>query len=411
MDKLAINGGKPVRKNPFPARILFDEQEKKAALRVIEKTMSGPEAIDMMGAGPEVEAYKKEFAKFFCTKFAQPVTSGTAAVHTALGALRLKPGTEVITSPITDPGTVAPILMSNCIPVFADVDYKTLNITADSIEEKITKKTKVIIPVHLTGQPCDMEPIMKLAKKYGLIVIEDCAQAHGTKYKGRYVGSIGHLGAFSLMAGKHMTSGGQGGMVITNNEKLYWNSKRFADRGKPFNSKNPTNLFLGAQYRVTELQAAIGRVQLKKLKGRVKKRQLILKKLQKGMRNLKAVRLWKTIKNAEPNPWFCFLHYDKIRMKVNKEKFAKAVASEGIPVGAHYTTVMYEQTWIKEKNTYGNFHYPWSAYRNINYKNSCPVAEKTLANHMTLYIHECWTDKEVRDTIKALEKVEKYYLK
>ena len=411
MEKLAIKGGKPVRKNPFPARILFDEKEKEAALRVIEKTMKGPDAVDMAAMGPEVEAYKKEFAKFFGVKFAQPVTSGTAAVHTALGCLRLEPGTEIITSPITDPGTVAPILMLNCIPVFADVDYETLNITADSIEEKITKKTKVIIPVHLAGQSCAMDPIMKLAKKYKLIVIEDSAQSHGTKYKGRYVGSIGHLGAFSLMAGKHMTSAGQGGMVITNNEKLYWNAKRFADRGKPFNSKNLTNLFLGAQYRVTELQAAIGRAQLKKLKGRIKKRQSILKKLNKGIKNLKAVRLWKTIENTEPNPWFCFIHYDKIKMKVNKEKFARAVAAEGIPVGAHYTTVMYEQTWIKEKNTYGNSHYPWSSYRNINYKNSCPVAEKALVDHMTLYINECWTDKEVRDTVKALEKVEKYYLK
>jgi len=167
--------------------------------------------------------------------------------------LRLEPGTEVITSPITDPGTVAPILMQNCIPVFADVDYDTLNITAASIEKMITEKTRVLIPVHLAGQPCDMNPIMELAKQHNLTVIEDCAQAHGVKYKGKYVGTIGHLGAFSLMAGKHTTSGGQGGMVIANDEKLYWNAKRFADRGKPFNSDNPTNLFLGMNYRMTEL--------------------------------------------------------------------------------------------------------------------------------------------------------------
>ncbi len=413
MEKLAIEGGGPVRKKPFPARILFDEKEKKAALRVIEKTMSGGDAIDMMGAGPEVEKYKKEFASFFGVKFATPTTSGTTASHTALGSLRLEPGTEVITSPITDPGTVTAILMLNCIPVFADTDYGTLNITADSIAEKITKKTKVIIPVHLAGQPADMYPIMKLARKHKLMVIEDCAQSHGAKYKGRYVGSIGHLGAFSLMAGKHMTSAGQGGMVITNNEKLYWNSKRFADRGKPFNSKNPTNLFLGAQYRMTELQAAIGRVQLKKLKGRIKKRQLILKKLNRKMKSLKAIRLWKTIEGASPNPWFCFIHYDKRRMRVNKEKFAKAIAAEGIPIGAHYVVVMYEQTWIKEKNTYGGSHCPWSCPkgRDIDYRNSCPVAERALADYMTLGIHEGWGEKEIEDTAKALKKVEEAYFK
>ena len=272
MDKLAVEGGKPVREKPFPPRILFDEKEKEAVLELIEKMMTGPEVIDLYGTGPEVEAYKQEFATFFGARFATPTTSGTAAIHSALGSLRLEPGTEVITSPITDPGTVAPILMQNCIPVFADVDYDTLNITAASIEKMITEKTRVLIPVHLAGQPCDMNPIMELAKQHNLTVIEDCAQAHGVKYKGKYVGTIGHLGAFSLMAGKHTTSGGQGGMVITNDEKLYWNAKRFADRGKPFGSDNPTNLFLGLNYRMTELQAAIGRVQLQKLRSSVRRR-------------------------------------------------------------------------------------------------------------------------------------------
>jgi len=412
MEKLAIEGGKPIRKNRFPARIIFDEKEKDAALRVIEKTMRGPEAVDLYAMGPEVEIYKKEFASFFGAKFATTTTSGTAAIHTALGALRLEPCSEVITSPITDPGTVSPILLLNCIPVFADVDYETLNITAESIKERITKKTKVILPVHLAGQPCDMDPIMKLARKYKLKVIEDSAQAHGSKYKGRYVGTIGHIGAFSLMAGKHMTTGGQGGMVITNNEELYWNAKRFADRGKPFNCKNPTNLFLGAQYRMTELQAAIGRAQLKKLKSRIKKRQMILKKLQKSMKELIAVRLWKLIEDVEINPWFCFLHYDEKKMRINKEEFVKAVNAEGIPMGHHYVTVMYEQTWIKEKNTYGGSHCPWTCPlgRDIDYKGSCPNAEKSVADHMTLYINECWTDREIEDTVKALEKVEKAYL-
>jgi len=199
---------------------------------------------------------------------------------------------------------------------------------------------------------------------------------------------------------------------FTNNEELYWNAKRFADRGKPFNCKNPTNLFLGAQYRMTELQAAIGRAQLKKLKSRIKKRQMILKKLQKSMKELIAVRLWKLIEDVEINPWFCFLHYDEKKMRINKEEFVKAVNAEGIPMGHHYVTVMYEQTWIKEKNTYGGSHCPWTCPlgRDIDYKGSCPNAEKAIADHMTLYINECWTDREIEDTVKALEKVEKAYL-
>jgi len=358
--KLAIHGGIPVRKMPFPPRIIFDKREKDAALRVIEKTMRGSEAIDLMGKGPEIEAYKKEFASYFGTKYATPTSSGTAAVHSALGALRLEPGSEVITSPISDPGTVAPILMQNCIPIFADVEYETLNISPESIRETITSRTKAIIPVHLAGQPCDMDPIMKLAKKYKLTVIEDCAQAHGAKYKGKYVGSIGHMSAFSLMAGKHTTSGGQGGMVLTNDEKLYWNAKRFADRGKPFNSDDESNLFLGLNYRMTELEAAIGRIQLKKLKGIISKRQKIVKKLKKSLSNLKAIRLWKIIDNTEPAYWFCFLHFDKSKIKISKEKFVKAVNREGIPLGFKYLDVFYKQHWIKKRKTYGNSECPWS---------------------------------------------------
>lgn len=417
MPKLAIDGGKPVRRKPFPPRIIFDKREKEAILRVVKKTMTGPEAIDLLAHGPEVESFKKEFAKFYGVQFATTATSGTAALHTAISALRLNPGIEIITTPITDAGTVSAILMANCIPVFADVDYETLNITASSIERVITEKTKVIIPVHLAGQPCDMDPIMELAREYDLIVIEDCSQAHAAKYKGKYVGTIGQIGAFSLNAGgagKHITSGGQGGMIITNDEEIYWNAKRFADRGKPFNSPYTTNLFLGLNYRMTELQAAIGRVQLKKLKQIARKRRTILKKLQAGLKNLKAIKLWSIIEDAEPNPWFCFLHYDKEKMKVSREHFVAAVNAEGIPaLRGQYITILYDQLWIKEKKTYGDSGCPWTCLlgRYIDYTGSCPNAEKALADYMTLWIHECWTDDEIHDTIEALQKVEKEYLK
>lgn len=412
--KLAINGGRPVRKTPFPPRIIFDRREKEAILRVIEKTMKGNEAIDLYAQGPEVEAYKREFASYFGVRFATPTSSGTGAIHSALGALRLEPGSEVITTPISDPGTVAPILMQNLIPIFADVEYDTLNISPESIEKRITKKTRAIIPVHLAGQPCDMDPIMKLAKRHNLYVIEDCSQAHGAKYKNRYVGSIGHMGAFSLMAGKHHTSGGQGGMVITNHRDFYWNAKRFADRGKPFNSKEKYNLFLGLNYRMTELEAAIGRIQLKKLKNIVRKRQSIYKKLKVSISGLKAIRLWKIIKDAEPSYWFCFLHFDKSKIKVNKERFVKAVKAEGIPVieARFYQEVFYKQPWIKNRQTYGTSGYPWSVYRkDLDYTGSCPQAEKALDDHMFIYIHEGWGEKEVKDIADALAKVEENYLK
>jgi len=413
---LAINGGKPVREKPFPARIMFDKEEKEAVMKLMEKGSQEATAsvLDRYGETPtEVDLYEKDFAAYFGVKFATAVSSGTAAIHSALGSLMLEPGDEVITSPITDPGTIAPILFQNCIPVFADVNYETLNIDPRSIEERITERTKVIIPVHLAGQPVDMDPIMDIAKKYNLIVIEDCAQAHGAKYKGKYAGTIGDIGCFSLMSGKHMTSGGQGGMVITNNEELYWNAKRFADRGKPFNCAEEGNLFLGLNYRMTQLEAVIGRIQLKKLAVIRERRQRIVNLLREGMKDFLAIKMWRFIEDVEVNPWFCFLHYDKEKVKVDKETFAKALQAEGIPVGAHYVKPMYQYPWLRDKKSYGKSRCPWKCSwgRDIDYKDSCPLAEKSLNDHMTLYIHECWTEEEVGDTLKAIRKVEEVYRK
>lgn len=418
-EKLAIEGGIPVRSEPFPSRIMFDKEERKAVLKLIEKASCEDTALtlDRYGvADTEVDLYEKDFAAYFGVKYATAVSSGTAALHSALGSLRLEPGDEVITTPIADPGTIAPILFQNCIPVFADEEYETLNIDPRSIEERITERTKVIIPVHLAGLVADMDPIMEIAKKHNLIVIEDCAQAHGAKYKGRYTGTIGDMGIFSLMSLKHMTSAGQGGMLITNNEEFYWNAKRFADRGKPFNSVEKSNLFLGLNYRMTQLQAVIGRVQLKKLAAVIKKRQGILKSLKQGMKELIAVKLWKIIEDTEPNPWFFFLHYDKNKMKVDKETFAKTLQAEGIPVRVDYGKPMYpmhKAIWIREKKSYGNSSCPWACRwgRDIDYTHHCPMAEKALDDHMVLWMHECWTEREIEDTIKALKKVEKTYMK
>ena len=410
VEKLAIDGGRPVRKKPFPPRLLIGKEEKRAILKMVNRTLLHGGAFERYG-GTEVDTYEKEFAKYYGTKFATAMSSGTSAIHSALGALKLEPGTEVITSPITDPGAIAPILFQLCIPVFTDVEYETLNISPRAIEKNITKKTKVIIVTHLAGQPAKMDEIMKIARKNKLIVIEDCAQSHGAKYKGKYAGAIGDMGCFSLMSGKHTTSGGQGGMVTTNSEKLYWNVKRFADRGKPFNSREKTNLFLGLNYRMTELEAVIGRVQLKKLKKIAQKRKWIYDSLNEKMKKLYAFRLWKIVPGAEVNPWFCFVHYTKDVLKRDKDEVVKALAKEGLPIGAKYMNPLYEWKWIKERNTFGNSHYPYNlpGVRKIDYTDCCPDAKRSLNDHMTLFIHEGWTKKEIEDTAKAFEKVEKYW--
>lgn len=412
MSKLAIEGGKPVREKPMPERIMFDEKEEKAVELLIKEAKREATAkyLDRY-AGENVDKYEREFAKLFGIKFATAVSSGTAAVHSAIASLDLEPGSEVITTPITDPGTVMPILFQGLIPVFADVDFETLNITAETIEKVITDKTKAIIPVHLAGVPCQMDKIMKLARKYKLKVIEDCAQAHCSVYKNKYAGTFADMGVFSLMSGKHMTSGGQGGMVITDKEKYYWAAKRFADRGKPFGIKNPEgNVSLGLNYRMTEIEAVIGRVQLKKIKKIAQKRYRIVEKLRKTFELFNAFSLWKRPEESKPNYWFCFVYVDEKKLKVNKWKIAEALKAEGISTGSHYVIPMYENPFIKKRKTFGKSGYPWNPY-NPNIKYKCPNAEKALNSHITLYIHEHFTDKEIEDILNAFEKVEKAYLK
>ncbi|MGB9677338.1 MAG: DegT/DnrJ/EryC1/StrS family aminotransferase [Candidatus Ratteibacteria bacterium] len=404
--KLAIFGGeKAVKKDYseyFKWPIITKEMEEKV-LDVLRKgAMSGIELT---------KEFEKEYANLYGMKYALCHNNGTAAIHSALFGLKIGKGDEVICPSMTYWASCLPILSLGGTCVFADIDEESLCIDPDDIERHITEKTKAIVVVHYAGYPADMEKIMSIAKKYNLKLIEDCAQSHASIYKGRYVGTFGDIGVFSLMSGKHITSGGQGGMIITDNEEYYWRSKRFADRGKPFGMENPKgNVSLGLNYRMTEIQAAIGRIQLKKIKKIAEKRFKIVEELRNGFKNFKAFSLWKRPDNSKPNYWFCFVRVDEERLKYDKYKIAEILRKEGLPVGAHYVIPMYENPFIKERKTFGSSGYPFNPYaQNIEYK--CSVAEKALNSHITLYINECWTKKEVEDTIKIFERVEKVCLR
>ena len=413
MEKLAINGGKPARAIPLPERNSFGKKEKDAAIRVLDKVVASGKGLDRYG-GVETDAYEKEFAAYFGTKFATAVSSGTAAVHSAIAALNLEPGSEIITTPITDSGTVMPMIFQQCIPVFSDVDYNTLNISPENIEKVITSRTRAIVVVHLAGMPADMAGIMKLAKKHKLHVIEDCAQAHGAVYKNKFVGSMGDMGCFSMMGSKHTTSGGQGGMVITNKENFYWAAKRFGDRGKPFGTKGSSCIVAGLNYRMTDLEAAIGREQLRRLDKIRKGRFGIYTELKELFKkNLSAFSLWENLPGTEPNPWFCFVKMDRGRIKEANDTIAEALRAEGMYVGAHYTTPMTQSKWLVEKNTLGGSHLPWTlpGVRNVKYQGTCPNAERAIEDHLTFYMNESWKKQEVRDALKAFTKVEDYYIK
>ncbi len=415
LNRLAIEGGEPVRSQPWPQRIQFDEEELAATNEVMREAIVSSSKLWRMG-GNRCEQFEKEFAEFFGTKYAVAVSSGTAAIHTALASLKLDSGSEVITSPITDVGTVTPILLQNLIPVFADVDPETLNITGETISRKITERTKVIIPVHLWGAPCDMKPIMELAEERDLIVIEDCAQSHGASYKGKLVGSIGDMGCFSLMNGKHITTGGEGGAITTNNEE-YWQNGLLFSRNKfsPWSTIRFDIDYPVLNYRLTEIQAAIGLVQLKKLPRIISRRRELCERLSELISKLESVRFPALVDGSEPSYWFVplFVRLDKIHVSI--DKFAEALQKEGIPAGARYTGApIYEYVFMSERNTYGKSKCPWACQyygKEIDYNDSCPSAKESLDRLITIPVHESCTDKEIDGIHLALEKVEANYLR
>lgn len=246
----------------------FDEDEIQAVTKVLRSGNVN------YWTGQEIRHFEKEFASSVGCAYGVAIANGTVALELAIYVLGLKPGDEVIVTPRTFIASASSAMIHGVIPVFADVDRDSGNITAETIEAVITPKTKAIITVHLAGWPCDMDPILDLANKYELKIIEDCAQCHGATYKGRPCGSLGDVAAWSFCQDKIMTTGGEGGMLTTNNRKLWKLSWAYKDHGKNYEAANAPKRSagyrwlhetIGTNLRMTEMQAAIGRIQLVKL--------------------------------------------------------------------------------------------------------------------------------------------------
>lgn len=407
MDKLAIDGGTPVRCTPFPARHLFGEAERAAVMALFDQAIATGEAFGYNG--PEEEAYTSEFVAFMGGGHADLVSSGTAALFVALGALCLEPLSEVIVPPITDPGGVMPVPLLNCVPVVADAHPGSFNTGAAEIEAVLTERTRAIVVAHIAGEPADMDPIVALAQAHYLPLIEDCAQAHGARYKGRMTGTFGTLAAFSTMSGKHHATGAQGGIVLAQDEDLFWEAKRFADRGKPFHLSDTTNVRMGLNLNGNELAAAIGRVQLARLPAMIARRQQFVTRLIQELQDLQAVRLGWMPAGTEGAYWFLRLYLDLERVRVDKQTFVRALAAEGIPCSAEYRAVPSEARWFREQNTYGRSGYPWTApeYQGPRHPvYPLPHCMAAVAQHFVIPLHEGYGPPEAHDITTALAKVE-----
>ena len=292
--------------------------------------------------GNECREFETEFAQKIGTEHAIALANGTLALDLALRALGIGPGDEVVVTPRSFIASVSCVATIGARPVFADVDPHTQNISAATIQAVITPKTRAIICVHLGGYPCDMDPIMALAREHGLKVIEDCAQAHGARYRGRSVGSIGHVGTWSFCQDKIMTTGGEGGMVTTNDHDLWSRMWSYKDHGKSWEAvyerKHPPGFpwrhdSFGSNFRMLEMQAVIGRLQLKKLDNWVARRQEHAGKLDGLLSNYEFVRRLQSpefITHAYYR-YDAFVRTDKLRDGWSRDRIITEFAAGGIP--------------------------------------------------------------------------------
>ena len=399
--RLAIDGGDPYRKASFPGRAPFGDEE----IRLLTEAVRSQNLFGL--GGGKVTQFEEDFAALYGVKHAVGSTSGTAAIHVAVGTINPEPGDEIITAPITDGGTIVPILYQNAIPVFADID-DSYNMDPADVERKITDQTKAIIVVHLFGNACDMDAMVDIARRHNVALIEDCSQAHVTKYRGRYLGTIGDLGCFSLQQSKHMTTG-DGGVTITNRDDLSERMCLFRDKGW---TRQPgwgprTYAFLAPNYRMTELQGAVGLAQVRKVRSVVEKRMKLGHLLSDSIRDIGGLTPAPVTPGSEHSYWLYGLRVDAWEAKT----FAKALSAEGVACGAGYIgePIFMCMEALCNKETFGTSTHPFDGChtdRHYEYKAGvCPRTEDLLKHITTIRINEAMSREDVLNMAGAIRKV------
>ena len=334
--QLAIDGGQPLRTNLFASWPQFEADEIEAATRVLQSGKVN------YWTGEEGRKFEREFAAQAGCRYGVALANGTVALELALQALGIGTGDEVIVPSRTFIASASCVVMRGARPVIADVDAHSQNLTVDTIRPLLTPRTKAIVAVHLAGWPCDMDPLLELARKHGLRVIEDCAQCHGAIYRGRPVGSFGDAAAFSFCQDKIMTTGGEGGMLTTNDEKIWQRSWSFKDHGKSYdavyNRQHAAGFrwlheSFGTNWRLTEMQSAVGRVVLQKLPRLVETRRRNAALLTRAFSMIPALRV------TVPPAWishsyykyYAFVRPEFLRNGWSRDRIVEALTAEGIP--------------------------------------------------------------------------------
>lgn len=423
MIKLAINGGSPVRSRLFPAYNTITEVEIAAATEVLKSgnlsQFLGSWPEDFYG-GPKVQEFERNWCEIYKVKHTISVNSNTSGLYAALGAIGIGPGDEIIVSPYTMSASAICALGYGAVPVFADIQDDIFTLDPNSIKERITPQTKAILVVHLFGHPADMDPIIEIAKENNLYIIEDCAQSPLTTYKGRLVGSIGDIGVFSLNYHKHIHTG-EGGMITTNNdilaERLFLIRNHAETSVEAKNLSDLTNLW-GYNYRLTEIQAAIGITQLKRLDFYVNERIKNCEYIADKLREIPGLTFPVVYDNCKHVYYQQAIKYNEDSIGISRDKFIDAVAAElpsaelrestGKLIGCGYVKPLYLQP-IYQKRTGTKCSFNCPRYKgNVNYGiGLCPVTEKM--HYKELFTHEYMrpgmTKDDLNDFIDAVYKV------
>lgn len=313
--------------------------------------------------GKFVKEFETGFAQLLGSKFGHACSSGTAALHTAFAAIDPEPGDEFITTPVTDMGALTPILYQGAIPVFADIDPHTYNVTAATIEAKISERTKAIVVTHLFGNPCEMQEIMDLAKAHDLPVIEDCAQSFLTSYRDRYVGTIGTIGCFSLQQGKHITTG-EGGVVVTDDEQLARRMFLFINKAWGYGDEKPDHYFIALNYRMTELQGAVAAAQLSKLPSVVESRTRTAEELTQRLQQVPGVETPVTSPYALHTFWKYCLRISEQTLPGGAVALGGKLREHGIACAPRYIQKpAFECEIIRDQRTFGKSRFPFTLAR------------------------------------------------
>jgi perosamine synthetase len=381
--KLAIDGGKPVSPDLISlVKPMFYEKDEQDITKILRSAY--------VRQGPYTKKFEEQFAEKTGAKHAYAVSNGTAALHVAYLSL-LKPGDEVIAPAFTFIATISTVHFSNAKPVLADVNPYDYLLDIEDVKKKITSKTKALAPVHLFGNSCDMKSLMEIAEDHNLYIVNDCAQAHGTEYDGKDLGSYNDLNCYSFYPTKTLTMG-EGGIVTTNDDDLYKRGCLLRSHG---DDARYHHIMYGLNYRPTDIASAIGINQLDQLDNYMKGRRAAGKTLKDTLDKIEGITPQKIQSNSNHSYSYFTVRVETEEMNCTRDQFMKALMAENIDCGIHYPSALTQQPIIKEL-------YP---------PQSCPVSEDLSTRIMSLPMHSFLTEEELGFVVEGVEKVVSHYHK